>query len=79
VKWKNSSYTGDMSGEMIRLSVSLRLNFEFYVNYIKIKKKSFYLIFLLIWSGGASSGSSVVSLVFSGLKWVDNTAVFYLI
>jgi hypothetical protein len=38
------------------------------VTYIKIKKKLFNILFHLFWSGGVSSGSSVVSLVFSGLK-----------
>ena len=59
-----------MSGETIRLSISLRLTVDsVHVTYIKdVQIVSFNFIFDLLWAGGGSSVSSVALLGFSELK-----------
>jgi hypothetical protein len=58
----------DVSGETIRLSISLRLAIDIlYVMYIKDKQMLvFNFIFNLLWTGRSSSVSSVV---FLGVPW----------
>ena len=62
-----------LSGETIRLSISLRLAIDFlHVMYIKGKQMLvFNFIFDLLWTGGGSSVSSVPFLGFRELKQID--------
>lgn len=69
----SSPLTVDISGETIRLTISLRLGVEFlHVIYIKDKQMIiFILIFDFLWTGGGSSVSSVAFVGFLQIKQIE--------
>ena len=66
-------YTVDVSGETIRLAISLRLAVYFvHVTYIKDKQMLvFIFLFDLLWTGGGSSVSSLPPLGFREVKQIE--------